>query len=157
MPLIVDGISGTFWGSRWRKSISLTAGMISAILVAWTQIKANADDLLHLVPTSQARIAQVEAQTSAVAAKQKEHEEADKAVSARVERVVSRMEHSVNDGKREAAQNDLFKAGLEMKKAVKADDEDTQQYIQKEIIRLQATLSKLDAATETLNKATGKE
>lgn len=156
MPIIIDGFSGTLWSTKTRKTITGVCLMISAIGGAYSVIKANADDLEHLVPASKpyARTVAAEAAKKATDAVEK-HEAQDKATATRIERVLHRIQIEGNDGKREAAENDLFKAGLEMKKAVKANDEDTQQYIQKEIIRLQATLAKINAQSETLNKKPG--
>ncbi len=153
MPPIVDGFGGTLWSTKWRKTITLSAAMVGAVLGAYTQIKANADDLEHMGPASRpyARLAADDAAKKAIEAVE-QHQKQDKESAARVDRVLNSIRIDSADGKREATQNDLFKAGLEMKKAVKAGDEDTQQYIQKEIIRLQATLDKLNTQKETLNK-----
>ena len=152
MPIILGDITQTIWSSKTRKGITVAAGMISAVLLAYGQIKANANDIEYIIPAHRGYV--MTAAEKIIA----EHEKSTKAeitaqkmAQAEVQRVVSRIERGLNDGKRESTQNDLFKAGLEMKKAVKADDEDTQQYIQKEVIRLQQTLEKLDAQSKTLN------
>lgn len=53
------------------------------------------------------------------------------------------------EGKSEAVDNDLFKAGLELKKAA---DDATREYIQQHINQLNSTKDKLKSQIETLRK-----
>ena len=153
MPVILGSVGETIWSSKTRRTITLTCGMIATILTAYSQIKANANDIAYIIPAHRGYVHYTAEQII------EKHEKEDKAefaaqklAQAEVQRVLSRVERGINDGKREAAQNDLFKAGLEMKKAVKADDDDQQQYIQREVIRLQQTLEKLDAQSKSLSE-----
>ena len=166
MPIIVNGVSGTFWGSGKRKAITLTAGMIAAILGAYSQIKANADDLEHFIPCSWpcARsyadlAAKAEAKRVAedIEAKLKKYQMAQ----TQVERTTYAIRRELADGKREQAEDNLFKAGRDLKAAQHAMDTEadpkTKQFIEgqvddltKQINRLQATISKIDKATEAI-------
>ena len=152
MPIVVDGFSGTLWSTKTRKTITVSAAMIAAVLGAYSQIKANADDLEHLVPASRpyARTAAEEASKKALDAV-KAHESAEKVTTAEVKRVLHHIQLDQANGKSEATDNDLFKAGLELKKAT---DDQTREYIQEQINKLQATKHKIDSQIETLNKAT---
>ena len=154
MPIILGSLGQTLWSSGTRKSITATCGMISAICLAIGAIKAEAGDINYVFSIPHEYIKGVAAETLAEHIKKdEENDKAMKLAQAEVQRVVSHMRSELNDGKREATENDLFKAGLEMKKAEKANDEETQQYIQKEVIRLQSTLQKLEEQSKSLNKS----
>ena len=68
---------------------------------------------------------------------------------AQVERSMHEVKVDIANGKREATDNDLFKAGLELKRAT---DEGTKEYIQQQILRLQQTKEKLDRQIDTLER-----
>ncbi len=147
MPLFLNGVGGTLWSTTTRKTITSTCAVIVAISGAIAAIKAEASDIEYVIPAHRGYVRWYIDDRAAIEIKNY------KLAQAEVQRTISHIQHDINDGKRETAQNDLFKAGLEMKKAVKAGDDDTQQYIQKEVIRLQVTLEKLDVQKKTLNQS----
>ena len=153
MPIILDGIGGTLWSTGTRKTITSIAAMIAAMFGAYSAIKANANDIEYVIPAHRGfvRVAAEEI----LAKHAKEDEERAKLLSEqtkKVQRVLYHVQIEQADGKREAVENDLFKAQLEMKKAEKVGDSDTAQFVQQQVIKLQETKSKLDRQIDTLSR-----
>ena len=168
MPFFVEGVGATIWSTRLRKTITVSAALIAAVLGAWTQIKANADDLEHFVPCSWPcvrsyadAVAKAEAKKIAedLVVKFKKYELAQ----TQVERTQYYIRRELADGKREAADNDLFKAQRDQKAATHAleteADTKTKAFLEgqvddlaKQINKLQATKDKIDKSIEALDK-----
>ena len=138
MPIIVDGVTGTLWGSKIRKRITLACGFVAAVCSAIVGIAKAAPVIDPYWPASHSYVLEIA------------DKKADKDTTIKVERALHHIQIEQAEGKRESTENDLFKAGLEMKKAV---DDDTRQYIQQQVNRLQQTKDKLDKQIEILSKA----
>ena len=136
MPLIIDGVSGTIWGTKLRKSITLVCGLIAAVTSAVVGVAKAAPIIEPYWFASHSFVREIADM------------KADKESSVKVERVLHHIQIEQAEGKREAAEADLFKAGLEMKKAA---DDDTRQYIQQQINRLSATKERLNQQINTLS------
>ena len=138
MPLIVDGVGGTLWSTKTRKTITLGCGFIAAVCSAIVGLAKAAPIVEPYWPASHQYVMEIA------------DKKADKDSTLKVERTLHHIQVEQAEGKRETAQNDLFKASLEMKKAT---DDETRQYIQMHINQLQDTKDRLDNQIKSLNKA----
>ena len=151
MPFIVNGVSGTLWSTGTRKTVTSICAMIAAIGGAIAAVKAESEDLEYVVPPSIHWVKEAQNETAKKALDAvKSQAETNKAAVVQVERVLHHIQLDQDNGKAEATDNDLFKAGLELKKA---SDDSTREYIQGQINKLQATKHRLDSQIDTLTKA----
>lgn len=162
-PVITGGFSGTTWGTWRRRAISICTAAAAALAVLvkihesypvlepwmWTS-HAYARDLMLEIEKKTETVAKQNADALADALKKRE--DADNQQKAKVERVLHHIQLEQAQGKSEATDNDLFKAGLELKKAT---DDQTRQYIQEQVNKLNATKHRLDSQIETLSKGQG--
>ena len=165
---MLESVSATVWATKIRKTVTLTAGMIAALLGAWTAIKANADDLEHFYPASRpyARIvadekarAETKRINDAIETRMKKWEVAQAAV----ERSNYHIRHELADGKREQAEDNLFKTQRDLKAANhaleietdpknKAFIESTVEDYTKQVNKLEATKRKIEQGIDVLEK-----
>ena len=138
MPIIQGGIVGTTWGTWRRKAVSI-AGLIAAVTGAIVGIAKATPVVEPWWYASRGYVRDVGA----------ENESRIKIAQSKIEKKLDHIQLEQAQGKAEAADNDLFKAGLEYKKA--ADDQ-TKEYIQQQINKLTATKERIKSQIETLRK-----
>lgn len=144
MPVILGGVGETLFSTGKRKTVTSLFGLVAATCAAIGGIKAEAGDIDYIAPAHRGYVRWY-ADDVAIA-KEKEF----KISQQKVERVLMHIQREQADGKLEATENDLFKAGLELKKA---QDDQTREYVNQQILKLQATKGRLEKQIETLSKA----
>ncbi len=149
MPIITGGFSGTVWNTWRRKAITI-GGIISVVTGAivgmsnagpvvepwWVYSRGGTRDLVKVSEQK------ASAELSAYAAQSKARDESNA-------KSLHHIQLELAQGKSEATDNDLFKAGLELKKAT---DDQTRQYIMEQVTKLQHTKNRIDNQIETLLK-----
>ena len=133
MPNLIMAMT---WSSPLRKaitSITVTASCITAVAAAAPTVEP-------FVPAHRAYVRyETEEFTSKLKLAQTE-----------VQRTLMNIQKEQADGKKEAAENDLFKARLELGKAT---DDQTKQFIGEQVHKLESTIRKLDSQIDTLSRA----
>ena len=138
MPIIQGGIVGTAWGSYRRKAITV-CGLIAAVTGAIVGIAKATPVVEPWWYASRGYVRDVGA----------ENENRIKLAQSKIEKKLDHIQLEQAQGKSESVDNDLFKAGLEFKKA---SDDQTKEYIQQHINKLTATKDRLKSQIETLRK-----